>query len=99
MNSILKELYKATLVGAIGVLDVSSNLLSTGRPREEFVHRPKPSVDTDKVRQIVSNIKSEMEEEWDKCNPDAKLLRNFIRGRITTCEDILLRISKFEENF
>ena len=59
-----------------------SNILS---PKKEQLTR-------EEVITKINEIRFEMEAELDKSNPDAKLLRNYIRGRIATCEDLLIKL-------
>ena len=82
-KTLKKALNKTLLTAAINILDVSAGLLAS--PKKELCEKVK-------IIEVVKTIKTEMEIEWNKTNPEAKLLRNFIRGRITTCEDILLRL-------
>lgn len=100
MNEPLKSLYKASIFGAIGVLDVSIGLLKLKPQELKTVKESEPTLEIERhdITNLILGIKKEMNEELDDLSENQKLLKNFARGRIATCDDLLIRLNNFFED-
>ena len=61
-------------------------------PDSRKVARANIDISYEDLSEVVEEIKYEMNAELNNISESKKLLRNYARGRIATCEDILVRI-------
>lgn len=80
MNKNEEKLYRIAVKSATQLLDASLGLIKAG------------NISYEDLSEVISEIKAEMNMELDNISENKKLLRNYARGRLATCEDLLIRI-------
>lgn len=80
MNKNEEKLYRIAVKSVSQLLDASLGLIKAG------------NISYEDLSEVINEIQAEMNMELDNISENKKLLRNYARGRLATCEDLLIRI-------
>lgn len=88
----MKLMKTLVAVGLLTTTKIVANHLMNDPLEEEKRKREKAERDLEMVEtgitEILGEIRSEMVHEMNKLSPNEKLLKNYVRGRIATLDDI-----------
>ena len=81
-------------VGLISTAKIAANFLlddPIGKAKEKEKESKIVEIQKTKLSKVLSDIREEMVVEMEKLSPNEKLLKNYVRGRIATLDDVAQR--------